>query len=192
MPLQPESESYFKQMVGPSASLSEKIAAIVDLYFRPWGAAKGEEWEWLTGDQPFEPEVALRLIQRTIAETPQSIPSALEDVWNQARKNHEDYSATGDIENDIRFFALGLAGEAGELANFVKKRWRDGDGHDQAIRYEVADVCAYAFMLADRMGMSPGGLIATIAEKQQAFIAKMKARGEHLSTRQAPIEGSAK
>lgn len=99
--------------------------------------------------------------------------TALRDVWLQARENHANYSSKGDLESDIRFFALGLAGEAGELANFVKKRWRDGEGHDQDIRYEIADVCAYAFMLADRLGMTPADLIATIAEKQQVFIEKM-------------------
>ena len=40
---------------------------IVDLYFAPWGAAKGEEWEEISGDQPFEPEVALRLIQKALS-----------------------------------------------------------------------------------------------------------------------------
>ena len=99
----------------------------------------------------------------------------LESVWQQAEDNHASYSATGSLELDIRFFALGLAGEAGELANFAKKRWRDGEGHDQAIKYEVADVCAYAFMLAKAMGMSPQDLIDTIAFKQRAFVEKMRA-----------------
>ena len=97
-------------------------------------------------------------------------------VWRQARENHANYSATGDRETDIRFFALGLAGEAGEVANFVKKRWRDGDGHDADLRAEVADVFAYNIMLADALGMSPDDLIAEVARKQQVFIAKMKAR----------------
>lgn len=97
-------------------------------------------------------------------------------VWAQARRNHRAYSDTGNREDDIRFLALGLTGEAGELANFVKKRWRDGDGHDDAIRKEIADVCAYAFMLADTMGMGPQDLVSTIAEKQAVFVAKMKAR----------------
>lgn len=46
----------------------EKAREIVELYFAPWGAAKGEQWEDLSGDQPFEPEVALRLIQRALAQ----------------------------------------------------------------------------------------------------------------------------
>lgn len=101
---------------------------------------------------------------------------SIQSVWDQARENHQLYSATSSRENDIRFLALGLTGEAGELANYVKKRWRDGDGHDEAIKFEIADVCAYAFMLADTLGVSAADLIETIAHKQQVFIAKMKAR----------------
>jgi NTP pyrophosphatase (non-canonical NTP hydrolase) len=101
---------------------------------------------------------------------------ALLSVWKQAEENHREHSDTGDQENDIRFLTLGLTGEAGEVANFVKKRWRDGDGHDEAIRLEIADVCAYAFMLASTMGMSPADLIGTIAHKQAVFVAKMNAK----------------
>ncbi len=100
----------------------------------------------------------------------------LASVWEQARDNHRQHSDTGDRESDIRFLTLGLTGEAGEVANFVKKRWRDGDDYDEAIQFEIADVCAYAFMLADTMGMTPNSLIGTIAHKQQVFITKMKAR----------------
>lgn len=117
----------------------------------------------------------------------------LASVWAQAERSHADYSGTGDHESDIRFLTLGLTGETGEVmtaileaaslvaaggrtANLVKKRWRDGDGHDQAIRYEIADVCAYAFMLASTMGMTPADLIETIAEKQRVFVLKMQAR----------------
>lgn len=112
----------------------------------------------------------------------EGLGAELEAVWAQARRNHDDHSQTGDKESDIRFFALALAGEAGELANFVKKRWRDGDPHECDIVAEVADVCAYAFMLADKMGVTPTGLVREIARKQRVFIEKMaalaKSRGE--------------
>ncbi len=101
---------------------------------------------------------------------------ALADVWEQARANHAAYSATGDRERDIQFFALGLAGEAGEVANFVKKRWRDGDDHLDDLRKECADVLAYTIMLADALGMTPRSLIETVAFKQRVFIEKMCAR----------------
>lgn len=102
--------------------------------------------------------------------------ASIYSVWMQARENHRRYSATGSQEGDIRFHALGLAGEAGEVANFVKKRWRDQIAHDEDLQKEVADVCAYAFMLADALGMTPDLLMQTISEKQAVFIAKMEER----------------
>lgn len=102
--------------------------------------------------------------------------ATLESVWQQARENHKGYSATGDKEHDIRFFALGLAGEAGEVANFVKKRWRDGDHHEDCLRKECADVFAYTIMLADALGMTPQDLLNTVAFKQMVFVEKMRAR----------------
>lgn len=101
---------------------------------------------------------------------------ALLSVWEQARSNHERYSATGSDEDDIRFLTLGLCGEAGEVGNFVKKRWRDREPHADAIRKEIADVLAYAFMLAQKMGLSPLGLIEIVADKQLVFVAKMRAQ----------------
>jgi Lar family restriction alleviation protein len=100
----------------------------------------------------------------------------MEGIWAQAQRNHAAYSATGDTEHDIRFFTLGLVGEAGEVANFVKKRWRDGDGHDDDLRKECADVLAYLMMLANALGMTPASLIEMVAYKQQVFVKKMEAR----------------
>lgn len=40
-----------------------KVKELTDLYFAPWGSAKSEQWESLTGDAPFDPESALRVIQ---------------------------------------------------------------------------------------------------------------------------------
>ena len=98
------------------------------------------------------------------------------DVWNRAQANHNQYSDTGSTEDDIRFFTLGLTGEAGEVANFVKKRWRDGDDHLDDLRKECADVFAYNIMLAASLGMSPERLLDTVMEKQNVFRAKMEAR----------------
>lgn len=109
--------------------------------------------------------------------------ACIASIWEQARENHEAYSATGEAEQDLRFLTLGLVGEAGELANFVKKRWRDGGALNDATgdylreecRKEVADVLAYTMMVAQRLGMTPSDLIETVAEKQKVFVAKMAA-----------------
>lgn len=53
---------------------------------------------------------------------------------------------------DERFLALALAGEAGELANLIKKRWRDSNGNDDylrpEVRDEIADIRVYLELLA--------------------------------------------
>lgn len=53
----------------------------------------------------------------------------------------------------LTYVALGLAGEAGELANKVKKLMRDGDSFEarEAIKGEVGDVLWYLARFADEM-----------------------------------------
>jgi NTP pyrophosphatase (non-canonical NTP hydrolase) len=83
------------------------------------------------------------------------------------------------INSNMRlyFLALALNGEAGELANLVKKEWRGDtphEGHDRRaeIINELADVAGYAFLLAAELGVD---LLAETyrkvreAEQKQAF-----------------------
>ena len=58
-------------------------------------------------------------------------------------------------QEDIRFLSLALAGEVGELGNFVKKEWR-GDfrtldqrqSYQKAVMKELADIRVYLHLLA--------------------------------------------
>lgn len=52
--------------------------------------------------------------------------------------------------SDERYLALCLCGEAGELANFIKKRWRRGQNYifTEEIRDEIADCRVYLELLA--------------------------------------------
>ena len=69
-------------------------------------------------------------------------------------------------EDKLRFMVLALCGEAGELANLVKKDWR-GDGGDRSeeLIEELADVGNYAFMIAEALGV----------DLQAAMLTKLKA-----------------
>lgn len=49
---------------------------------------------------------------------------------------------------DERFLALALCGEAGELANMIKKRWRDNVDLGEEIRDEIADIRIYLELIA--------------------------------------------
>lgn len=50
------------------------------------------------------------------------------------------------------YVTLAMAGEAGELANLVKKEWRDGVDKKEEIRMEAADVAIYLTRLTRLYG----------------------------------------
>ncbi len=51
-------------------------------------------------------------------------------------------------KEDERFLAIALCGEVGELANMIKKRWRDGVDLGEEIRDEIADIRIYLELIA--------------------------------------------
>lgn len=70
----------------------------------------------------------------------------------------------------ITYPALGLNGEAGEVAEKVKKCWRDNGGVftdeiNKAILKELADVLWYIWACADDMGYSLEDVILTSMKK---------------------------
>lgn len=76
--------------------------------------------------------------------------------------------------DDERFLALALCGEAGELANMVKKRWRDGADLSEEIRDEIADVRVYLELLAKCFGIEGEKLDARVQQKLLKVVAKHK------------------
>jgi hypothetical protein len=79
-------------------------------------------------------------------------------------KEHGDVSpdwAPSDLKGT--FLALALEGEAGELGNLFKKKWRDEKSdtperaaeRERKIDGEIADVGNYFFMLCAQRGLDP-------------------------------------
>ena len=65
-------------------------------------------------------------------------------------------------ELGVQYLALGLTGEAGEVANKVKKLIRDGgDTPDKRkeISKELGDVCWYLAVLAEELGSNLGKIM---------------------------------
>lgn len=77
---------------------------------------------------------------------------------------------------DERFLALALCGEAGELANMVKKRWRDKADLTEEIRDEIADIRVYLELIAKRFGIEGSKLDERVASKLEKVVEKFKAR----------------
>jgi NTP pyrophosphatase (non-canonical NTP hydrolase) len=77
---------------------------------------------------------------------------------------------------DERFLALGLCGEAGELANYIKKRWRDGADLTEEIRDEIADIRVYLELIAKCFGIEGEKLDQRVQQKLLKVVEKHKAR----------------
>ena len=73
---------------------------------------------------------------------------------------------------DERFLALALCGEAGELANYIKKRWRDNADFSEEIRDEIADIRVYLELLAKCFGIEGEKLDERVQKKLQKVIEK--------------------
>lgn len=74
-------------------------------------------------------------------------------TWQEFADAVDNYFAETkgwDKNERIRFLSLAICGEAGELANFVKKDWRGTAVLDlrQHVRMEIADIAIYLHELA--------------------------------------------
>ena len=74
-------------------------------------------------------------------------------------------------EKATEYLTLGLTGEAGEIANKVKKFIRDGAAQDEylakriEIGYEIGDVLWYCAVLAEELDMNLGHIMEKNLEK---------------------------
>ena len=82
---------------------------------------------------------------------------ALDALAKAMRENSERWFPTlhdGHVDLAV-FYALGMVGEAGEVANVVKKmiRGKGESGLSEDLGAELADVFTYLLLLADQVGV---------------------------------------
>lgn len=83
----------------------------------------------------------------------------LDAIASEARRNSERwFPQVHDPETALVplavHYALGMCGEAGEVANLVKKALRKGETTSEGLADELADVFIYLLLLADEVGVN--------------------------------------
>lgn len=77
---------------------------------------------------------------------------------------------------DVRFLVLALCGEVGELANYIKKHWRDGTDFSEEIKDEIADIRVYLELIAKCYDLEGEKLDQRVEQKLLKVVEKHKAR----------------
>jgi len=76
--------------------------------------------------------------------------------WDIHRRFVELARAKGNLTSEeevVNFLALAICGEAGELANLMKKKWQGDHLDRQHLKDEIADVRIYLEHLAHHLGI---------------------------------------
>lgn len=68
-------------------------------------------------------------------------------------------------ETPLQYLALGITGEAGEIADKVKKKERDGNWDEEDLTNEIGDVIWYLAQLADQLDKDLGDIAEKNIEK---------------------------
>lgn len=89
------------------------------------------------------------------------------------------FANSGDVP-ELMYLSLGLAGEAGEMTNHIKKLWRDGDSvakREQAIA-ELGDIFWYLFQLCHALNVNPQQIMEDNAVKLTSRLVRGKLHGD--------------
>ena len=81
----------------------------------------------------------------------------------------EKTSETAKYPQDtpLQYLALGITGEAGEIAEKIKKKERDGNLDKEELSKEIGDVIWYLAQLADQLDKDLGSIAEQNIEKLQ-------------------------
>ena len=84
-------------------------------------------------------------------------------------------ATTGDRDRYLSYLGLGLASEAGEVVNHIKKLLRDRTWNADAVAEELGDVMYHWVRLVAATGHTPADIMAASRAKIVAKVAASKA-----------------
>ncbi len=106
----------------------------------------------------------------------QNLQTVTEQNLQQVQQLFDEYQREAFTQRTPEFFCLELCGEAGELANLEKKKWKGKDIQHSAIADEAADVMIallnYSNARGIDLGMAVRDKLIRIEEKRSALADK--------------------
>lgn len=82
---------------------------------------------------------------------------------------------SGSGADRLAYMGLGLAGEAGEVADTIRRSIRDGSLQEERLVYELGDLVYHWACLCSEIGQSPSALLG---RSRQQIEARLAARSE--------------
>jgi NTP pyrophosphatase (non-canonical NTP hydrolase) len=95
------------------------------------------------------------------------------------QQQFDEYQRACFTERPAEFFALELCGEAGELANLEKKRWKGREIPLERLSDEAADVLIALMNYANASGVNLGEAVVEKLIRIEDQRRTLLARGEH-------------
>lgn len=102
----------------------------------------------------------------------------IEHSLSLIQERFDTYQKACFPDRPSEFFALELCGEAGELANLEKKRWKGKHIEQAAISDEAADVLIALMNFANASGINLGEAVRTKLIRIEAKRQALSERGE--------------
>ena len=84
----------------------------------------------------------------------------------------------GSRAERLAYLALGLAGEAGEVADTVRRSIREGSLQEERLAYELGDLIFHWACLCSEIGQSPSALLARSRPQIEARLAARSEPGK--------------
>lgn len=97
---------------------------------------------------------------------------SIDEYVEWARSVGPTRTAPDATEGHLAFLGLGLVADAGEVADLLKKRLRDGALDREHLAYELGDVAYYWARLCAVTGITPSELLDRSRRNIEARLAK--------------------
>lgn len=98
---------------------------------------------------------------------------------NRVQKKFDEYQKQHFDKRSPEFFCLELNGEAGELANIEKKRWKGKSVAEEKFADEAADVCIALMNYANARGIDLGAAVSDKLLKIEKKRLRLAEKGEN-------------